>query len=215
MAMTTAESMRRRRSKHNRWDDHYTHQARKERYPARSVYKLREIQQKFKLIRPGAHVLDLGCYPGSWLLYAAQLTGAGGSVVGIDIKPVAIELPAHVRTHCVDINQLTQSGWDEIGSGFDVVISDMAPATTGIKDVDAARSLDLCLAALSAARALLTGGGAFVCKIFQGPEAKSFSNLVEKEFKMLKIFKPQSSRKKSREIYIIGLGKTGGQNVRT
>ena len=207
--------MKKRRSTYNRWDDHYTHQAKRERYPARSVYKLKEIQQKFNLIRPDNRVLDLGCSPGSWLLYAAQLTGPAGSVVGIDIKPVLIALPAHVKTYSMDIYDADRSGWTAVGTRFDVVISDMAPATTGIKDVDAARSLDLCLAALNAARKLLVGGGAFACKIFQGSDAGSFSDQVRKEFKTLKIYKPRSSRKKSREIYLIALGKTGGENVRT
>ena len=91
----------------------------------------------------------------------------------------------------------------------------MAPATTGIKDVDAARSLELCQAALNAARDLLVGGGSFACKIFQGADAKSFSDQVKKEFKTLRIYKPRSSRKQSREIYLVGLGKTGGKNVGT
>jgi len=83
--------------KHNRWQDHYSRQAKKERFPARSVYKLKEMQEKYHLIKKGDNVLDLGCYPGSWLLYAADLTGDRGRVVGIDLEPVTLKLPSHVR----------------------------------------------------------------------------------------------------------------------
>jgi len=85
--------MRRAKTKHNHWSDHYTQRAKKEKYPARSVYKLQEMQSKFRLIRKGNRVLDLGCSPGSWLLLAAQLTTGSGEVVGVDLKPVTIQLP--------------------------------------------------------------------------------------------------------------------------
>lgn len=199
----------------NRWEDHYARQARKDRYPARSVYKLQEIQQKNKLIRNGHKVLDLGCAPGSWLVYAAEQVGATGQVVGIDLKPITIPLPGHVRVHTADIYAL-QGGIESLGTDFDVVISDMAPSTTGQRDTDAARSLQLCEAALDAAKRLLKPGGGFVCKIFQGEDFKSFSDQVKTVFQQHRIFKPQSSRKASKEIYIIGLGyKPGGAYVRS
>ena len=85
--------MKRKTGKPNPWQDHYTRRAQKEHYPARSVYKLEEIQQKHRLIKRGSRVLDLGCSPGSWLLYAAGLTGEKGQVVGIDLKPVTVRVP--------------------------------------------------------------------------------------------------------------------------
>jgi 23S rRNA (uridine2552-2'-O)-methyltransferase len=186
-------------------EDYYSRKAKKENFPARSVYKLQEIQRKNRLIQKGDKVLDLGCSPGSWLLYAAELTGNKGEVVGIDLKPVSIKLPAHVNVYTADVfsDELT----DIIGKNFNAVLSDMAPATTGNKNVDAARSFELCQAAFSIAQNLLVPGGAFVCKIFQGEDFKSFSDSVRKAFKTHKIFKPQSSRKASKEIYIIGIGK--------
>lgn len=199
--------MKRPSRKHNRWEDHYSRRAKKERFPARSVYKLQEIQRKFNLIKKGDAVLDLGCSPGSWLLYAAKLTGKSGRVVGIDLKPVTAQLPPHVTVFTGDILSLEDEFPGGIGKDFNVVLSDMAPATTGHKDVDAARSLRLCQAALGIAEAVLMPGGAWVCKIFQGKDFKEFSEAVRAKFRKQKIFKPQSSRKASREIYIIGMGK--------
>ena len=189
----------------NRWADHYSRQAKKDHYPARSVYKLKEIQSKYHLIRPGDKVLDLGCSPGSWLLFAAETTGKRGNVVGIDLKPVTIGLPPQAAVHVGDV--LEERLIETLGQDFNAVISDMAPSTSGIKDVDEVRSLDLCTAALAVARRCLMPGGAFLCKIFQGADFDTFSRRVKKHFSKQNIFKPQSSRKASREIYMIGTGK--------
>jgi 23S rRNA (uridine2552-2'-O)-methyltransferase len=207
--------MKRPKKKHNRWEDHYTRQAKADKYPARSVYKLQEIQRKFRLIREGNNVLDLGCTPGSWLLYAAQETGDKGEVVGIDLKPVKVKLPKNVRAFAADINSLDSAWWQALGIRFDVVVSDMAPATTGNRVVDAARSYNLAEMALETAKSVLKPGGAFTCKIFQGPDVEQMTQLVRAEFKQTKIFKPKSTRKASTEVYLIGLNKTGGRDVRT
>jgi len=191
----------------NRWADHYSRQAKKEKYPARSVYKLKEIQDKYRLIRPGDKVLDLGCSPGSWLLYAMEIVGTKGRVIGIDPKPVTVAVPPQVTVHAGDVLALEADLLADIGNDVDVVLSDMAPATSGNKDVDAARSLNLCTAALAVARCCLRPGGTFVCKIFQGEDFKTFSLEIKKSFNKQKIFKPRSSRKASREIYMIGNGK--------
>jgi 23S rRNA (uridine2552-2'-O)-methyltransferase len=189
--------------KKNQWQDHYTRRAKKERFPARSVYKLQEIQQKHQLIKKGYKVLDLGCAPGSWLLYAAKLTGDRGRVVGIDLKPVTGQFPAQAEIITADVFTLDVKS---LGISFNVVLSDMAPSTTGHKDVDAARSYNLCETALGIAQSVLLPGGSFACKIFQGPDFKAFTDIVKAGFKELTIFKPRSSRKASREIYVIGVG---------
>ncbi len=200
--------MKQKTNKKNKWSDHYTRKAKKDDYPARSVYKLQEIQQKNRIIKKGDKVLDLGCSPGSWLMYAAELTGEKGAVTGIDLKQVTTKLPSHVRTitgdiFSVDSDQLSSV----IGGNYQVVLSDMAPATTGNKTVDAARSFELCREAFSIAQHLLVHSGNFVCKIFQGEDFKIFSESVKNSFEKHKIFKPKSSRSQSREIYIIGIGK--------
>ena len=193
--------------KHQRWADHYSERAKKERYPARSVYKLKEAQIKYRLIKKGDRVLDLGCSPGSWLLYSAELTGNRGEVLGVDQKTVTISMPARVKTLKADILAI-DGPWiekEELANRFNVVLSDMAPATTGNKAVDSARSYRLCEAALNIAQMVLVPGGSFFCKIFQGEEFKRFADSVRSQFKRHKIFKPQSSRKESKEIYIIGM----------
>ena len=203
--------MRHVSKKDRRWADHYAQRAKKERYPARSVYKLKEAQKKYRLIRKGDRVLDLGCSPGSWLLYAAELIGNRGEVLGIDQKAVAIGTPAQVKTLTADILAI-DGPWIEkqaLANRFNVVLSDMAPATTGNKVVDAARSHQLCEAALNIAQMVLVPGGSFFCKIFQGEEFKEFSESVRSRFKSHKIFKPQSSRKESKEIFILGMGFRG------
>jgi 23S rRNA (uridine2552-2'-O)-methyltransferase len=199
--------MKRKSSKTRQWADHYTQKAKKERYPARSVYKLKEIQKKYRLIHKGDRVLDLGCAPGSWLLYTSEIVGDTGEVVGIDIQPVTIALPKQVRVVAGDILESDAAWLQGFEETFQAVISDMAPNTTGNKDVDAARSFTLCEAALRIAEKYLAPGGAFVCKIFQGSDSQAFTALVKERFHQQRIFKPQSSRKASREIYLIGSGK--------
>lgn len=197
--------------KHQRWADHYSEQAKKERYPARSVYKLKQAQRKFRLIRKDDQVLDLGCSPGSWLLYAAELTGKHGKVLGIDLKPVTIKIPSQAETLKADILTIDRA-WienEDLANRFNVVLSDMAPATTGNKMIDAERSYQLCQAALNIAQMALRPDGSFICKIFQGEEFKKFSDSVRSRFKNHKIFKPQSSRKESKEIFILGMGFRG------
>ncbi len=189
------------------WQDHYTRRAKKENYPARSVYKLDEIQNKHRIIGKGDRILDLGCAPGSWLKFAAEQTGPGGRVVGVDLKPVTEQLPGNVTTIVGDIYEVAQNPEEALGSRFAVVLSDMAPQTTGHKFSDAVRSFELCRTALAMADALLKPGGHFVCKIFQGEDFKAFCDDVKMRFDRMQIFKPQSSRKASREIFIIGLGK--------
>jgi 23S rRNA (uridine2552-2'-O)-methyltransferase len=199
------------KKKTQRWKDHYSERAKKEQYPARSVFKLKEAQKKFSLIKKGDRVLDLGCSPGSWLLYAAELTGKRGRVLGIDLKSIRIKIPPQAETLTADILTIDRAWMDkqEPGKHFDVVLSDMAPATTGNKALDAARSFQLCQAALSIAEMVLKPGGSFICKIFQGEEFKEFSDTVRSRFKRHKIFKPQSSRKESKEIYITGMNFNG------
>ncbi len=205
--------MRNSKSKHNKWEDHYSRLAKKEQFPARSVYKLREIQRKYNLIKKGDKILDFGCSPGSWLLYAADLTGKKGEIVGIDLKPlsksVLSKVPSNVKIYISDVlsvdidDELIKS----VGKDFNIVMSDMAPDTTGNKNVDAARSFNLCQAALRIAKDLLVDGGSFICKIFQGEDFKKFIDLIKLSFNKHKIFKPQSSRKSSKEIYVIGFEK--------
>ncbi|MCF6249277.1 MAG: RlmE family RNA methyltransferase [Desulfobacula sp.] len=191
----------------NQWEDHLTRRARTEGYPARSIYKLEEIQNKFRVIKKNNTVLDLGCAPGSWMLYASRLVGEGGRVLGIDLKAIDIKLPENVVSIKDNILNMGNGDFLSDARGLDVLLSDMAPATTGRKDVDALRSFDLCRMALSVADQHLKANGNFICKIFQGNDFNAFQKNVKSKFKECKIFKPESCRKQSKEIYIIAKGK--------
>lgn len=189
------------------WSDHYTQLAKKDNYPARSVYKLIEIQDKFNIIRNGDTVLDLGCAPGSWLLYASKIIGHKGLVTGIDLKPVTCKIPSNAKTYVGNILNLENHVATSISNRYNVVLSDMAPQTTGRKDVDSYRSFELCQIAHQYAIKKLSLNGVFVCKIFQGDKFKEFVNSIKTGFVKHKVFKPESCRKSSKEIYIIGMKK--------
>jgi 23S rRNA (uridine2552-2'-O)-methyltransferase len=191
----------------HRWHDIYTTRARKEGFPARSVYKLEEIQKTFRILKRGDRVLDLGCSPGSWLLFASRTVGDEGLVVGVDITPVSVQLPSNVRWVAHDALAWSASLLEAVGGPFEAVLSDMAPSSTGSKFVDAHRSLELSQSALAVASHVLVHGGAFVCKIFHGPDFKSFSDQAKPLFRKVAHVRPKSTRKASREIYVVGLGR--------
>ena len=192
--------------KSNRWDDHYTEKARKEKWLARSVYKLQEIDKKFKLIHKGDRVLDLGCFPGSWSQYAIKKVGKQGDVVGIDLHTPKAFSPPHFRFIKGDMG-IIEVEWlvGEI-QPRNVVLSDLAPPTTGIRAADAARSLALAEKAAQIARALLKNRGHFVAKIFEGEDLKFFKSDISPFFKQVRLFRPKATRKQSREVYLVGTG---------
>ena len=190
------------------WHDYYARRAREERYPARSVYKLEEIQKRFGVLKTGTRVLDLGCCPGSWLLFTSRVVGDRGLVVGVDITPLTLRLPSNVRFVQHDVLAWNESFLETVGTNFQTVLSDMAPSTSGSKFVDAQKSLQLGESALAISARVLRPGGAFVCKIFHGSDFKEFSDRARRCFGRVVGFKPKSSRKASRETYIVGLGRT-------
>jgi 23S rRNA (uridine2552-2'-O)-methyltransferase len=189
-----------------KYQDHYFHQAKKENYLARAVYKLKEIQNKYKILRPGDRVLDLGAAPGSWLQYTSQIVGGKGLVVGVDLKAMDHSFPANVVTLERDIFD-TDLGLElvERFPPFDVVLSDMAPATSGIRVADSARSASLFEEALRLAEISLKYQGHFLAKIFQGSEFHSLLLDVKRRFGWVKVVKPDASKKVSKEIYILAM----------
>jgi 23S rRNA (uridine2552-2'-O)-methyltransferase len=188
------------------YQDHYFHRAKKDNYLARAVYKLEEIQKKYKLVRPGDKVLDLGAAPGSWLQLTGGIVGPGGRVVGVDLKKIEHAFPNHVITLQRDIFE--QDFTEEIKAQygpFDVVLSDMAPATTGVRMADSARSALLFEQALQLALATLKPQGHFLAKIFQGSDFHGLLLEVKRNFEWVKVVKPDASRKRSKEIYICAM----------
>ncbi len=190
-------------AKGNKWDDHYARRARKEKWPARSVYKLEEIDRRFKLIPRGARLLDLGCSPGSWTQYALKKAGPQGHVAGVDLNVPGLPqaenflfIQADILT--IDPDRLLL----EIGER-DLVISDLAPGTTGVKSADAARSAELVRSALGIARVLLRPGGHFLCKVFEGEDAQDLRKEIKEAFEKIRSIRPKAVRKGSREIYLL------------
>lgn len=184
--------------------DRFHQKARKKGFASRAVFKLEEIDRKLKLIERNHRVLDLGCAPGSWLQYAATRTGPGGSLVGIDRTEVDLGLP-NGRTLAGNVYQVEIS--DLLGDleNFDVVLSDMAPDTTGVRQVDQTRSEQLFERALDIAEATLSPGGHFLGKLFQGPEFQSLIKRCRDRFAKVKMVKPEGSRKESIEQYICAM----------
>ena len=163
-------------------------------------------------MRAGARVLDLGCRPGSWLQYAAGRIGEAGALVGLDRQPLDRALPmprppTHTRIVVADV--LTVQAQDLLGSlaGFDVVLSDLAPDTTGIRSLDQARSEALFERALDLALALTVPGGHFVGKLFQGPDMKRLLAKARAGFEKVALEKPAGSRKQSIELYVVARGR--------
>jgi len=185
--------------------DTYFRKAKKQGYNARAVFKLEEIDQKLHLFNPGDRVLDLGCCPGSWLQYAAKQVGPRGVLVGIDRDELPRTVP-EARIMLGDVNEVDPA--DLLGDleAFDVVLSDMAPNTIGVRQVDQARSEQLFERALEIAEAVLAPGGSFVGKLFQGPEFHSLITRCRSRFKTVKMVKPKSSRTQSIEQYVTGRG---------
>lgn len=180
--------------------DHYTDKAKASGMRARSAYKLIQINQKYHLIKKGDSVLDLGCWPGGWLVAASRM--GASRIVGIDLT--AIEPIKGVEFFQGDItNDETLS---KIDGKFDVVLSDMAPKTTGQHDMDVGRSIMLAEIALETAKKMLKPGGNFLAKVFQGSGYIEFVNLARKNFSFFKTVKPDASKQKSREMYVLGMG---------
>jgi 23S rRNA (uridine2552-2'-O)-methyltransferase len=186
--------------------DPFWKRAKREAFAARSVYKLEEIDRKVRLFRAGARVLDLGCRPGSWLQYAAQKVGDQGALVGLDRTALDVAIPG-ARLLVGDVFQVTPEALrGELGA-FDVVLSDMAPDTTGVRSLDQARSEGLFERALELAEALLAPGGRFVGKLFQGPDWKRLVDRARRGFDEVRTMKPEGSRKESIEQYVVALGR--------
>jgi 23S rRNA (uridine2552-2'-O)-methyltransferase len=191
--------LRDRRHRH----DAYFRKARDEGFAARAVYKLEDIDRQLRLFRAGARVLDLGCRPGSWMQYALKAVGPYGKVVGVDRLP----LPSPVSDARVIVADIFTLSDDELLCGlaaYDVVLSDMAPDTTGIRATDQARSANLVTEALARAERLLAPLGAFVAKVFQSPDVEGLRKRMGQRFGEVRLLKPEASRRQSTEIYLVG-----------
>ncbi len=187
--------------RHPRSADPWAERARREGYPARSVYKLQEIDERLGLLRPGQRVLDLGAAPGSWSLYVARRIGPSGRLVALDVAPLAVALPPAATFRRADV---FEADW-HAEEAFDVVLSDMAPATSGQRTLDQARSAALFEAALELAERLLRPGGHFVGKLLQGPQLPALRTRLRAGFESERRMRPRATRADSTEIFLVGL----------
>jgi len=185
--------------------DRFHQKAKKQGYLARAVFKLEELDQQFKLFKPGQRVLDLGCAPGSWLQYARSKVGDKGTLVGLDRGPLRGDTSG-ARIEIGDVMTIDVAKLKGDLPAFDVVLSDMAPDTSGIRHLDQARSEALFERALEIAILTLAPGGNFVGKLFQGPDFKKLTEQVRARFEVAKTAKPESSRQISIEQYVVGKG---------
>lgn len=188
--------------------DKYYKQAKEQGLRARSAFKLEEIQNKFKLIKTGDKVLDLGAAPGSFLQLITKLVGEKGLVIGVDLKPIEKIKAKNVKTYVGDI--FDEALYDRITSDtgieyFDVITSDLAPATTGIKSVDAGRSFELSKQVLAIADEYLKPNGHVLLKTFPGADQDYLLKMMKDRFESIKVFRPKAVRSSSREVYLIGM----------
>jgi 23S rRNA (uridine2552-2'-O)-methyltransferase len=186
--------------------DRFTREAKQRGFPARSVFKLEGIDRKVGLFRKGQRVLDLGAAPGSWSMYAAERIGPEGKLLAVDLAELAQGAPGNVTFRQADALAL-DSGDLGLFAPYDVVLSDMAPSTTGTREADQAKSFELFLRALDIAAALLRPGGKFVGKIFMGPDFPEAKKRTKALFETERAIRPEGTRESRFEILLVGLGR--------
>ena len=190
--------------------DPFVKQAQKDGYRARSAYKLIELNEKDRLIRPGMRIMDLGSAPGGWSQVAGKLVGERGRVLATDILPMDALVNVDFIQGDFTEDAIVQQVLDWLGSAkFDLIISDIAPNTTGIASADAAKSIYLLELALDTARKTLKSDASFAAKMFQGSGSDQYLKELRSHFAKVTIRKPVASRKESREVYVVAKGFKG------
>ncbi len=192
---------RKKRKKTYSRPDRFSQQAKDDGYMARSVYKLQEIQKRTRILKQGARVVDLGCFPGSWSQYAMQQIGGRGTLVGVDFEAPKVAGAIWIDRSIYDVT--SEELQAALGGPADVVLSDMAPNTSGTRDSDHFLQIELARQALRVAIDILKPGGSFVCKIFEGAEAQAFQQETRAVFKVSKRMRPDAIRKSSREWFMV------------
>ena len=182
--------------------DIYVRQSKVEGYRARSVYKLKEIDEKFKIFKGGLSIVDIGAAPGSWSQYASKIAKSG-KVISVDLKNME-PIIGTIQIKGDFTDQVIQSKIkNHFPKGSDIVMSDMAVNTTGIKNIDSIQTGELCKEAMIFSKDVITEKGVFISKIFMGSTFNEIVALGKKIYKEAKVFKPKSSRKDSKESFII------------
>lgn len=191
----------------------YYQRAKREGYRARSAYKLQQINEKYKVLREGDAVADLGCAPGGWSQVLVEIVGTGGFVGGIDLQRTR-SIPGVALMQGDFMKRETRQRFSALlhekkRNRLDTVVSDMAPDMSGNYELDQVRSVQLAEMALDFAQEHVRTGGNFVCKVFEGADFQEFRNLVRAAFRVVYQFHPPASRKSSSEIYLVAKGFKG------
>ena len=182
--------------------DIYVRQSKVDGYRARSAYKLIEIDKKFKIFKNGMFILDIGAAPGSWSQYASKAI-KNGKIISIDLKEISpIDNGIHIKGDFTEPD-IQEKIKENLTKEFDVVMSDMAVNTTGVKNLDSIQTGELCKEAMTFSKKVISSKGYFISKIFMGSTFNEIVALGKKIFKEVKVFKPLSSRKESKESFII------------
>ena len=191
--------------------DHWAREAKRLGYPARSVFKLEELQKKYRVVPPRGAVLDVGAAPGSWTLFLLRTLGRGCSVTAVDLKPLAISPPpgSGLRFYRGDVFTEEAAAFLAVGGPYAAVLSDAAPSTSGNRLVDARKSLDLVMRVIDLAEAHLAPGGNLAAKIFQGGDENEARDRIKALFAESRVFKPKAVRSESFETYLVGKGFRG------
>ena len=191
----------------NRKRDYYYQKAKAENYRSRATYKLSQTAKKYRFIRKGDVVVDLGAAPGGWIQAVRKIVGKTGFVLGVDLKPIAPFPQEYIRTIVADLTapETLQLILDFLPRKADVLISDASPNISGVWEVDNARQIDLASQALKIALNILRPSGNFFVKVFEGDMLPSFVKNVEKHFDAIKAVKPKASRAKSSEMYLLAI----------
>lgn len=190
-------------------NDPYVRAAQQQGLRSRAAFKLLEMDEKHRLLRPGGRVLDLGAAPGGWTQVAVERTAPGGRVVAVDLLPMDPVPGATIVQGDFQDDAVAAAALEALGGTADLVLSDMAPNTTGHGATDHLRIMALAEVALDTALAALAPGGAFVAKVFQGGSERSFLDTLKRRFAAVRHAKPPASRKDSSELYVVATGFRG------
>ena len=185
--------------------DHYRKLARDQGFRSRAAYKLKQINDSYRILKKGHRVVDIGCAPGGWLQVAVSEVGSSGKVAGIDLKEVEPVAGATILQGSIDDPTSVSSLVEALGRRADIVLSDLAPNVSGMWEVDHARQIDLTRSALALAKQLLGGGGSAVFKVFEGEFLTELKEEMKKSFAKVLVSKPQASRQESSEMYLVCL----------
>ena len=200
-----------------RKNEYYYKKAKEENYRSRAIYKLAQANEKYGFIQRNSVVVDLGAAPGGWIQAARKITGKYGYVLGVDLKPIEPFTQEYIRTIIADFTEpnICEEIMSFLPRKADVLLSDAAPNITGVWEVDHAKQIDLAENAMKIAQCILRPGGNFFVKLFEGELMNDFILSAKGVFEEVKIVKPQASRSKSSEMYLLAMGYKAEKNCET